>query len=504
MMHGYMSLERPRSHPRWAAIWFALLALLVCSAPLPAAAKTRADALSLSVSLSSPSGVTPFKLTGTGLATGSGTELVVIVNRNGGRCPTDFAKDSGQVWISRPVAGAFTVSSASRALEHGLYTVCGWLTSATRGPKRPLVTDRLALSVADPNDVTVSVTPSSVPDGHAALLSVRGVADVTDPVVFVTRKPDTGSGCAAYPSADSGTPLTHWGPADAHFASFTIATSEFLGEGRGGTPDSEPPGRYLLCAWLLDGRGSERSPLAGPAATIVNLTQPTGTLEVTFPELLSVGRRFAVQASFQSNASDARLYVDLKPARSRGAECAASQSLEPARAKLIVPGDRRSTDTTYVEVTRPGVYVACAWLEWVHGTIDGPFYARFVVAGAGQSAVGYVGETSQSLSSRERSDNPAIKLQTIDDQVVNLVYWARYTCTRRGKVTTHPVYPTAFPAFAVSRGGTFTFTFAQGLDVAVITGRLTATGAAGSFAESYPSHGYICRSGAVTFTAKPG
>jgi hypothetical protein len=228
-------------------------------------------------------------------------------------------------------------------------------------------------------------------------------------------------------------------------------------------------------------------------------TPPTGTLEVSFAELVTAGKTFAISTNFNATATGVAIYVDLKPLPSTGAVCASSHALEPPGAQLVVGGDHKLHDKTPASLARPGVYVACAWLEWRHGTIDGPFSTRFVVAARGQRAATYFGSTSQLLTGRQTSGAAAISLQTIDGEVVNLVYWARYTCTKPGATTTHPIYATSFPAFAVGPAGLLTGRYAQGTDAAMIEGAVTDSRAGGTFSETYTGSGYTCRSGTVSF-----
>jgi hypothetical protein len=476
----------------------ALAAAFTTLAAIGPTASAGADTLSLSVKPSNPTGLTEVTFTATGSAsTPNATVIVTVDPAMGLPCPADPATDTSRKIISQTESGAgtFTLSSSKLRLTHGGYVACGWLTesgSTTTTAQQPL-------TIANPDKLQLSVAPSSLIDGLSAKLSIKGVADVQNPVVFVTRKPASGGACAANPGADRGNPLSQFKPVRVHLGSFSNSTTAYLGAGATGRPDEEPPGRYLLCGWLMDGRTSSTVPLAGPSQAFVTLTAPTGTLSVVFADLLTAGRRFAITTGFTSNAIDASLFVDMKRLPAHGPACAASHAGEPRGAMLVVNADQRHSDRSAATISRGGVYVACAWLEWVHGTIDGPFSALFVVAQRGQRPASYYGETSQHLPARAVAFAEPVAFDVIDGQIVDLTYWTRYTCTRPGKPTTHPVYSTTFPVFPIGPGGRFSDTYAQGSDQSQVSGRLAGGRATGSFSESYPSDGYQCRSGAVRF-----
>jgi hypothetical protein len=151
-----------------------------------------------------------------------------------------------------------------------------------------------------------------------------------------------------------------------------------------------------------------------------------------------------------------------------------------------------------------GAYVACAWLEWRHGTIDGPFAGRIVVQGAGQSPTVYYGTTSQRLPRSKLGASSAIAFETIDGQVVNLSYLARYTCTRPGRRVTHPIFSTVFPVFGLSTATAFSDTFVQGTDRAVVSGTVSRRRGRGTLSEAYTSGGFSCSSGPISFTVRQG
>jgi hypothetical protein len=228
---------------------------------------------------------------------------------------------------------------------------------------------------------------------------------------------------------------------------------------------------------------------------------PTGTLAYSLPELVVADKRFSIAMSYTSSATDVTMYLDLKPLPAHGRKCGSTLARDHgavATLSAAVTGVRTSTVMT---LTTPGVWVACAWLEWPHGTIDGPFPGRFVVAGRHQRATLYYGVTSQRLPRAKLKSSYPIVFQAIDGQIVNLAYFARYRCTLPGRPSSHPIYSTSFPAFGLRSPTGFGFTFEQGSDRAVIHGQLTRRHATGTLSETYTSGGYQCRSGAVTFTA---
>lgn len=231
---------------------------------------------------------------------------------------------------------------------------------------------------------------------------------------------------------------------------------------------------------------------------------PTGTLAYSLPELVVADKRFSIAMSYTSSATDVMMYVDLKPLPAQGRACGSTHAADHGAVATLSAHVAGVRTTTLITLTTPGVWVACAWLEWPQGAIDGPFPGRFVVAGSHQRATLYYGVTSQHLPRSKLKSSYPIAFQAIDGQIVNLAYFARYRCTRPGRPASHPIYSTSFPAFGLRSPTGFGFTFAQGSDRAVIHGQLTARHATGTLSEMYTSGGYQCRSGAVTFTAQRG
>ncbi len=261
-------------------------------------------------------------------------------------------------------------------------------------------------------------------------------------------------------------------------------------------------GLVLAALALASGAGapsataeSRPSPTASPPA-------PTGTLAYSLPELVVAQERFSIAMRYSSSATDVTMYLDLKPLPAHGRLCGRTHASDHGAVATLTGNVAGVRTSAPMKLTTPGVWVACAWLEWPHGTIDGPFPGRFVVAGAHQRATLYYGVTSQRLPRAKLKSSYPIAFQAIDGQIVNLAYFARYRCTRPGKPASHPIYSTSFPAFGLRSQTGFRFTFAQGTDQAVISGRLSRRHATGTLSEMYTSGGYQCSSGAVTFTAQ--
>jgi hypothetical protein len=229
---------------------------------------------------------------------------------------------------------------------------------------------------------------------------------------------------------------------------------------------------------------------------------PMGTLAYSLPELVVAHKRFSIAMSYTSSANDVTMYLDLKPLPAHGRLCGRTHAADQGAAATLSANVAGVRTRTLLTLTTPGVWVACAWLEWPHGAIDGPFPGRFVVAGSHQRATLYYGVTSQRLPRSKLKSSYPIAFQAIDGQIVNLAYFARYRCTRPGRPVSHPIYSTSFPAFGLHSPTGFGFTFAQGSDRAVISGQLTRRHATGTLSEMYTSGGYQCRSGAVRFTAQ--
>jgi hypothetical protein len=479
-----------------AAVLVAVIAVWLAFAALAGAAS---DSLSLSFSPAHPSGTTPLTITGSG-STSTADELVIIaVVPAATGCPSQYANVPGGFWVDQQEGGPGpfnpSVQSIPRQLKHGSYDICGWLVRQTEPATIVATATPVPVSVSNPDSLKLSVGSASLTDGGSTTVSVQGIADVQNPEVYVTEKPAADGGCGASPSLDRGTPLADYDPAFVNFGSFSDSQIEYPGIGKS-TRDALPPGRYELCGWLIDADGSTANPLAPVASATVTLKPPSGTLAFSLPELVRTGSRFAVNADLSTGAADVGLYLDLKPLPAHGPPCASSQSQEPRNAQLVIDNGHAATTSVSAKLGRGGVYIACAWLEWPHGTIDGPFTGRIVALAPHQRPVSYGGGTSQRLHLAD-----AISFETVDGQVVNLTYRARFACSRRGRATTHPTYATTFPAFSVGRGGAFSDVFVQGSDRATLSGRFHARSAHGEFSEAYPSGGYECRSGKVSFTA---
>jgi len=482
-------------------MWVLAPAVIVSLAAATAAGAAT-DSITLSSSPAHVSGITPLTITASG-STSTANELVIVaVVPTASGCPSQYIGVSGGYWIDQQVSatGSFSgVQSIPRHLEHGSYDLCGWLAQPTE--PSPTIVARatpVPVTVSNPDSLSVSIAPSSLIDGGSASVSVSGVADVDDPEVYVTEKPAANGGCADVPSLDHGTPLADYDPAFVNYGSFTDSQIEYPGLGKSG-PDALPPGRYTLCGWLIDADGSTTQPLSPTAEATVTLLPPTGTLAFSVPELVEAGSRFSIGADLSTSAADVGLYLDLKPLPARGPSCAASHSLEPRGAQLVIDDGHAASMSASATLRSGGVYVTCAWLEWLHGTIDGPFSGRVVVLRRHQRPVQYAGGTSQRL---RRPD--AISFGSIDGQIVNLTYHARFACSRRGHKTTYPVYATTFPTFGLAGAGAFADTFTQGSDRARIIGRVRGRIARGRFTEAYTSGGYECRSGEVSFSARGG
>jgi hypothetical protein len=477
-----------------AVLLAGIVALLADAAPAGASA----DALTLSFSPAHPSGITRVTITATGSTSAADELVIVAVAPAAGGCPNEYQNAPGGFWIDQQVTnpGPITnVQSVPRQVEHGSYDICGWLVQQTEPTPTVVATATpVPMTVSNPDSLTLSVGQPALTDGGSTTVSVKGVADVQNPEVFVTEKPAAEGGCAASPALDHGTPLADYDPAFVNYGTFSDSETEFPGEGKSG-PDALAPGRYTLCGWLIDADGSTTAPLAPAASAAVTLVPPAGTLAFSLPELVRAGSRFAVSADLSTAAGDVGLYLDLKPMPAHGPACAASQSLEPRAAQLVIDDGHAPSTSVSAKLRRAGVYVACAWLEWPHGTIDGPFVGRTVALASGQRAAAYGGRTSQ------RARGTGISFEIADGQVVDLTYHARFACSRHGRATTHPVYATTFPAFAVGHGGAFADRFVQGSDHATVSGRIHGRTARGQLSETYPSDGFECRSGKVSFTA---
>jgi hypothetical protein len=493
--HGLGRFARPKRLIAGAALVAGLLGATLGAAPAGAAS----DSLTLTFSPDPASGVTPVTVTASGSTAAAGESLYVAVVPAASGCPSQYENAPEGYWIDQQEqsAGTFSaVHSVARQLEHGSYDICGWLAQSSTGPNAPTAT--ASMTISNPDKLTLSASQSMLTDGASTTLSVAGVADVETPEVYVTEKPAADGGCAANPAADDGVPLPGYDPRPVTYGTFSNSGSDTPGSGSSG-PDALPPGRYELCGWLMDADGSTTEPLAPVASITINLLPPTGRLAYSVPELVRISAKFAITAAFSTKATDVGLYLDYKLLPKKGSPCAATQSLEPKTAQLLIDDGHAASATVSARVPRAGVYVACAWLEWPHGTVDGPFAGRFVVLSKHQRPVAFSGDTSQ-----RPSLSHAISYETVDDQVVDLTYRARFTCTRHKRRTTHPVYATTFPAFGTERGGAFLESLVQGTDVASIGGRLGASSGRGTFREAYSSRGFKCHSGVVAFTTRRG
>jgi hypothetical protein len=177
--------------------------------------------------------------------------------------------------------------------------------------------------------------------------------------------------------------------------------------------------------------------------------------------------------------------------------------LDSGAVKLVVSHKPGRKITMPVTLGAGGAYVACAWLEWPGGTIDGPFDGRVVVARPGQHARFWCGTTSQRLRPAQiHHSSCPVSFETIDGQVVYLSYWAQFTCTAPGHKTSHKTYQTSFPVFGMSSRSTFSGHYDQGTDVAAASARLKRKRGHGTLSESYTSGGFSCASGVIGFKVR--
>jgi hypothetical protein len=248
--------------------------------------------------------------------------------------------------------------------------------------------------------------------------------------------------------------------------------------------------------------GAGVAPAAATTGLRISKLQPKGTLEFSVPEVVTAGKRFAITTSIASGSAGVGLYLDLKRLPAHGPPCAPSDSAEPRRSKLVVADGHSAKATKHARLKSPGVYVACAWLESIYGTVDGPFSGRIVVLARHQHPVQFLGITSQRLLEKRIRNHYPVSFREVDGQLVDASYFARYTCKRAGHRTTHPIYSTTFPAFPIATTGQFLDVFAEGTDTASMGGRIRGKRATGKFSETYLSGGYVCRSGPVSFSAR--
>jgi hypothetical protein len=302
---------------------------------------------------------------------------------------------------------------------------------------------------------------------------------------------------------DDGQPLSGAAPVPGHTGSFRSVASIALGAGPTGVVDAAEPGTYTLCAWLLDVSVGAGDVLAPAASASVTLRAPTGTLAYNVPELVKVGRRFDLVTRYDTSAPNVRMYVDIKRLPASGPACGATHTSDRHAVKLVTIRTPGSKTTSRVRLRADGVYVTCAWLEWSHGAIDGPFAGRLVVTRRHQRPTYWCGRTSQRLRGvQTRHASCTIAFGTIDGQVVDLVYWARFTCRAPGRRASHKVYNTSLPVFGMSSRRSFTGHYRRGSDRASVSATLTGKRGRGVLRESYRSGAYTCASGSVRFTVR--
>jgi hypothetical protein len=476
-----------------------VVATALAGAALASAAPAAADTLIVSSKPTAPSGVTAITFTAAWSTSSNGAHVTVSVeNASIHKCPSSPSGGRG-IKVIDTVAAVYGAPAKSEpsVFEHGRYLVCGWLI----GPSSTLATDHHSLSVSNPDHLGISLAPNVI-DGTTTPLTFSGIADVANPVIVIKRN-DAAHRCSAAPKSDPGQPLSGAAPAPGAAGVFTSATTITPGAGPSGAVDSADPGDYTVCAWLLDGSNGSGDPLAPPASAPLTLTAPTGTLAFTMPELVRAGHRFGVAAKYDASTANVKLYVDLKLLPAAGPLCAGSHAQDAGAVKLIVGAKRGVKTTRRVRLSSGGVYVACAWLEWSHGTIDGPFSGRVVVARAHQRPTYWCGNTSQRLRpSQTHHARCSISFETIDGQVVYLSYWAGFTCTASGHLPSHKIYTTSFPVFAMSAPKAFVGTYDQGSDHAAVDARLRRKRGRGTLSEEYRSDGYTCATGTVAFKVR--
>jgi hypothetical protein len=342
-------------------------------------------------------------------------------------------------------------------------------------------------SAAASNALADSISISVHPDPALATANVHitasGTAGGANPWVYVNWRPADSAGCA--PGPDPGNPND----------SIAIASQVASGAYSVSADMAFPPGRMLLCGWVVD-NSETPSPVLASTSEILPVRTPEASLSLHVPARVTLGRRFVTRVSYQLQAGvGALLFVDLRPASGRA--CASTVGTEPATAARVIDGEPiggQGTAEAAGHLAAYGTYRLCAWIESSFQdtqAIAGPVSARVVVAPAA-GGTHFRGTTSQKLP---------ISFMLNRHQLNAMNWTARYTCVGpQPTITT--VQPTDLLPLHVGKNGIFIARFASGSDHGTISGRIRGHTATGKITESYALvSGNVCRIPTLTFMA---
>lgn len=247
--------------------------MTTATAPATNFTVTPADTMSLGLP-SNPIEGEQLNLTASGTAYDANAAVYATYKPAGGSCASTPQADAGTLSDSDdPVSGQYSTNAVfSQTFDSGSYLVCAWLVDSNTNQLLAQASTTLTvgpldatLRLAAPSEVDLDEQfPLNISATLNAGITVLATADIV---------PDrTGTSCAPNPDGEptSATPALNGEQLnDTQVPAGTVSTSD-------GTGQISAYGRYLVCAWLLDGWSQSNTPatVAGPISTTVTVVRP--------------------------------------------------------------------------------------------------------------------------------------------------------------------------------------------------------------------------------------
>jgi hypothetical protein len=249
---------------------------------------TSADTLSLAGPLAPVEGQ-QLTVTAGGTAYDQNAAVYATYKPAGGGCASTPQADTGTVSDSEDaVSGQYSTDPvSSQAFGPGAYLVCVWLVDL--GDNQVLTSASTRLDVGPLAASIQLVAPGRVDPKEQFPLSVNATLDAGIPVLVQADilRDRHGTACAANPDGEptnTNQALVEVPLTDTQVPAGAVSTS-------GATAQLAADGRYLICAWLLDGWSSTDTPatVAGPIAQTVTVVKP-----LVFRGLTSQGDKISI------------------------------------------------------------------------------------------------------------------------------------------------------------------------------------------------------------------
>ena len=192
----------------------------------------------------------------------------------GGGCASTPAADAGTISDSDDsVSGQYSTQPVSdQSFDSGAYLVCVWLVDDNDG--QVLASASTTLDVGALGASLQLIGPTKADPGEQFPLNLSATLDANIPVLAQADiLPDhAGTACAENPDGeptDAMPPLAEVPLTDTQLPAGAVSTS-------GGEAQLSTYGRYLICAWLLDGWSATDNPatVGGPISQTLTVVKP--------------------------------------------------------------------------------------------------------------------------------------------------------------------------------------------------------------------------------------